>query len=113
MPSRNSRKAAIQDFKDRSPDRGVYAVRCVPDGRVWVGASPNLGAAKNGLWFQLRAGVCRDRALQEAWTAAGEEAFTFEVLERLDDDVAAMRVSDLLKQGRERHAREAGASVLL
>jgi hypothetical protein len=113
MPSREFRKAAIQDFKDRPPDRGVYAVRSLPDGRVWVGASPNLGAAKNGLWFQLRTGVCRDRELQDAWTAAGEQAFTFEVLERLDEDVAPIAVSDLLKQAKNRLAREIGASVLL
>jgi hypothetical protein len=113
MTSREFRKAALVDFKDRAPDRGVYAVRCLRNGRVWVGASPNLGAAKNGLWFQLRTGVCRDRGLQERWTEAGEEAFAFEVVERLEENVAPMRVSDLLKQGKERHARELGASMLL
>jgi hypothetical protein len=112
MTSRELRKAALQNFKDRPPDRGVYAVRCT-NGRVWVGASPNLGAAKNSLWFQLRTRVCRDQGLQESWTAVGEHAFTFEVLERVEEDVASMRVADVLKQMKERHARELGASMLL
>ena len=73
-------------------------MRCPATGEVWVGASMNLDGARNGLWFFLGGGNYKDTALQAAWNAHGEQAFQYEVLEKLDDDVAARRVSDVLKE---------------
>lgn len=94
----NDRKAAIAASKERKPAAGVYAVRCAPTGEVWVGAAPNLGAMQNRIWFTLRHGGDAFRALQLACQEHGEESFTFEVLERLDEDVSPLRRNDLLKQ---------------
>jgi hypothetical protein len=112
-PMKQTRKAAIQDFKQRTPERGAFAVRCTTTGRVWVGTSPNLAAAKNGLWFMLRTGSSRERGLQEAWNVEGESAFEFEILERLDDDVPQMRIADLLKASKARWATELSAVPLV
>jgi hypothetical protein len=113
MSSNESRKDAIQRYKNRIPPRGAFAVRCAPTGQVWVGASANLDGARNGLWFALRHGSQTDRDLQAAWTACGEAAFRFEVLETLDSDVSPMRVGDLLKQKKGEWAQRLGASTLL
>jgi len=108
-----SRKDAVREYKERSPNRGAFAIRCLPTGRVWVGASPNLDAARNGAWFALRIGQHRDRALQDAWKAHGEDAFEYEVLDTLDDDVAPMAVSDLLKEKMRHWAARLNAPTLL
>jgi hypothetical protein len=107
------RKAAIDQYKNRKPHRGVFAVRCVATGHVWVGASPNLEAARNGAWFTLRAGSHRDAALQAEWREHGEEAFRYEILEELDEDVLPMTVPDLLKQKKHDWASTEGARILL
>ena len=100
MNSKVARRNAIQDFKSRKTPRGIFAVRSGGTGPLWLGSSPNLDAAQNGLWFRLNVGSHRKLALQEAWNREGVESFRFEVLEQLDDDLCALSVSDLLKEKR-------------
>ncbi|HVX65855.1 MAG TPA: GIY-YIG nuclease family protein [Bryobacteraceae bacterium] len=93
-----SRREAIRAYKERKPQRGVYALRCTAAGRVWVGAKPNLDAARNLLWFALGNGLHGDLVLQNDWNTHGEAAFCFEVLEKLKDDVSPLAIHDLLKE---------------
>ena len=65
MLSKEERKEVVRKFKERKPLLGVFAVRCTATGRVWVGASRNLDATRNGSWFCLRNGSYHDKALQE------------------------------------------------
>ena len=96
-----NRKEAIREYKMRKVSRGVFAVRCKATGQAWIDSSPNLDGAKNGLWFQLREGLHRDKSLQQEWNTHGGEAFQFEVLEMLDDDVVPLGVTDLLRRKEE------------
>ena len=67
-----ARKEAIRRFKEQTPGRGVFAVRCTASGRTWVGHSQNLGASHNGIWFALQQHAHRDRALQALKETKGE-----------------------------------------
>jgi hypothetical protein len=100
MLSKEERKEVVRKFKERKPLLGVFAVRCIATGLVWVGASRNLDATRNGSWFCLRNGSYHDKALQEEWNANGEVMFQYEVLEKLDDDVLPLGIGDLLKEKR-------------
>jgi hypothetical protein len=108
-----TRKEAIREFKERKTPRGIFAIRCTATRRVWVGASRNLDAAKNGYWFGLRTGKHLDKSLQEEWTERGESAFAYEILEKLDDDVHPMGLTDLLKTKQSEWVERAGALKLL
>jgi len=100
---KQSRREAIRDWKERKVTIGVYAVRCAPTGEVWVAGSRNLDAQQNSLWFGLRTGGHGNRAMQAAWVAHGEAVFSFEALERLDDEeLTPLGRADLIKT-RERH----------
>jgi hypothetical protein len=98
MPSKESRKEAIRQYKERKPLIGAYAIRCTATARVWVGVSRNLDATKNGSWFTLRNGLHREKSLQDEWNAQGESAFDYEILVGLDEDIHPMGVDDLLKE---------------
>lgn len=88
--SAKKKRDLVREYKERkAPPRGVFAVRCAPTGETWVSASPNLDAQQNQTWFGLRLGSHPNRALQAAWTAQGEAAFSYEVLETLPEDSAA------------------------
>ena len=56
--SKAARRQIAEEFKERKVPRGIFVVRCAATDETWVGSSPNLRAAQNSLWFQLR-GVCR------------------------------------------------------
>lgn len=96
--SRVSRREAIREYKERKPKRGIFIVKCATAGQTWVETSPNLDSARNGLWFALRLGSHPNRSLQTVWNEQGEDAFSFEILEQLDEDVSQLNVSDALKQ---------------
>ena len=100
MEPEMNRKEAIREYKERKTERGICAIRCTTTGRSWVESSMNLGASRNGTFFALRAGLHRDKSLQDEFTAHGEAAFEFDILEILPEDVAALNLRDVLKQRR-------------
>jgi hypothetical protein len=112
MESKESRKEAIRKFKERKPLLGAYAVRCTATGRVWVGASRNLDATKNGCWFCLRNGSHLEKSLQAEWDVQGESSFQYEILSTLDKDVHPLEVEDLLKGTKKDWIARLGAQPL-
>lgn len=107
------RKAAARAFRERVVSRGVFALRCAAIGRAWVGASRNLEAEEGRVRFFLSQGGHRDRDLQTAWTSAGDAAFVFEVLERIDADTPEMLVGDRVKTATAHWAAALNAPIVL
>jgi hypothetical protein len=82
---KSRRKELMQQYADRGPQTGVFAVRNSATGDVWVGQSRNIDKQQNGLWARLRGGLCSDRSLQESWKGHGEAAFSYEILEQVTE----------------------------
>jgi hypothetical protein len=80
------RKAAVSAYKERKVEAGIYAVRCQTSDEVWIGGAPDLSKIQNRLWFTLRQGTNMHPSVQSAWNAHGSEAFSFEIVERLDEE---------------------------
>ena len=99
------RKAAIAEHKKRKALAGVFAVRCLASGQVWVGRAPDVDSIETRLRFGLRAGGHRHPAIQEAWNTHGGDSFAFEIVEAVEEDLAYIRDS-ILKE-RLAHWREA------
>ena len=97
MESKVEKREAARQFKERKVLAGAYAVRCATGAAVWVGVSRNLGAAQNACWFSLRMGGHRVPSLQAAWDFHGGNAFAFEVLATLDEDIHPLAINDSLK----------------
>ena len=96
MIAKAERKEAARQFKERKPSPGIYALRCSTTGRSWVDSSPNLDAAQNSQFFQLRQRLHRNKELQAEWNAHGEESFEFAILEALPEDTPSLNLRDLL-----------------
>jgi hypothetical protein len=60
---------------------GVYKIRCIPTGKVYVGSAVNLRQRWYAHRSLLRKGHHQNRHLQHAWDKHGEESFEFTVLE--------------------------------
>ena len=113
MLSREARKESIRQFKEQKTTAGIYAVRSSSTGSVWVGGSRNLGATQNGCWFTLRNGSHIEKPLQMEWNAAGESAFTFEVLEAFDEDLHPLEAAEMLKTRKAAWVEQLNAKPLL
>jgi len=60
---------------------GIYAIRCKPTGKIYVGSSSRLGKRWTMHKRQLHRGQHHSLHLQRAWLKHGEDAFSFEVLQ--------------------------------
>ena len=83
MPSEARKRELKEQYKTMRSEMGVFAFRCVPTGKSYLGWTHDLKGTLNSLRFQLELGSCREKALQEAWRAHGGAAFRVEVLETL------------------------------
>jgi hypothetical protein len=73
----------VRDYKQSFPPLGIYAVRCEAAGLLRLGASRNVDGMLNRIRFELATGLQRDAQLSQAWARHGEQAFCFEVLDRV------------------------------
>ncbi len=109
---RADRKAAVSAYKERKVVAGVYVVRCVASGQKWAGTAPDLATIWTRHAFSLRQGADRNRGLQAAWNAHGQDAFTFEVVEEFDPETLTFARDRTFKE-RLLHWREAlGADAI-
>jgi hypothetical protein len=95
------RKAAVAAYRQRKPERGIYAVRCEAAALVWVGRAPDLATIGNRIFFSLRHGGSPHPGLQAVWNEHGAESLAFEVLEVLDSEEIGLGWQRELKR---RHA---------
>ena len=77
------RRALKRQYRETLHPMGVYVIRNLHDGKVYLAASLNLEAALNRERFQLKMRGHPSPELQAAWDAAGEAMFSVEVLDRL------------------------------
>ena len=91
-------KLAIADYKKRSSVAGIFAIRNLATGEVWVGQALDIEKIQNRIWFSLRTGGHQNSDLQRAWAAHGEAGLSFEIVERLKDEELAYVRDAVLKE---------------
>ncbi|HUI27741.1 MAG TPA: GIY-YIG nuclease family protein [Candidatus Kryptonia bacterium] len=79
----SNREELKRQYKETSPQMGVFAIRNRANGRIFLGASLNLPGMMNRTRFQLQRGAHQNAALQHDWTTQGSDNFSFEVLDEL------------------------------
>lgn len=80
------RKAAVAAYKEKKVEAGIYSVKCLPTGQVWLGSAPNLDKIQNRIWFSLRNNGYPGRSLQKAWGEHGASDFVFDVIDRIEEE---------------------------
>lgn len=107
------RKAALRAYRERKIRPGIYAVWHEATGRAWAGSSPDLDAAKNGLWNRLEEGRHLDRELQSEWKRLGVDAFEYVILEVIEEEMEPWALKETLKAKKVEWARRlSGAGPL-
>ena len=76
------------EYKERPKPAGVYLIKNIANGRVFLGSSLNLEGPLNSHRFKLMSGRHPNEALQKDWNEFGPDKFTFEILEviKVKDD---------------------------
>lgn len=79
-----TRKELKAEYKEKKFPIGVFQIRNLETGKIFLGSSLNLDAIRNRHLFQLNMGSHRNKALQADWNTYGESKFAFEIIEKIE-----------------------------
>lgn len=63
---------------------GIYQIKNMVNGKIFIGSSKNLHGKFNSYKLQLKLGSHVNRELQKDYTHFGEDKFSFEVVDNLE-----------------------------
>ncbi len=78
------KKELKKQYKQTLPPMGIYQIRNLVNGKIFVGSSLNLHGKSNSFKFQLRSGLHVNSELQKDYSQFGEENFVFEIVDLLE-----------------------------
>jgi hypothetical protein len=70
-------------YKQTPRPMGVYQVKNLASGKIYIGRSIDLNGKLNSEKFQLKNHLHMNKELQNDFNNLGKEKFTFEILDRL------------------------------
>jgi len=78
-----NRKELISKYKQIIQPMGIFQIRNMKNGKLFLGSAKDLRGIINSNGFQLRNGLHRNKDLQKDFTEIGEEGFAFEIVDSL------------------------------
>lgn len=80
------KKKYREDFENKKTSMGILIIKNIESGKIFPKATLNAEAWINKSKFVLRLGQFENAELQADWNTLGEDQFTFEILDRLEED---------------------------
>lgn len=80
----NKRKEIVNAYKERKLCGGVYIITNTFNGKYFIGHAANLKSVQNHFQFAVATGSAIHPKLRKDWEKLGAQAFTFAVLEELE-----------------------------
>jgi hypothetical protein len=78
-----NKKEATQEYKRTIQPMGIYQIKNLTNGKIYIDSSKNLNGSKNSTKFQLNLGTHPNHILQDEYKQFGENQFVFEILDQL------------------------------
>ncbi len=78
------KKELKKQYKQTLPPMGVYQIKNLVNGKIFLGSSLNLHGKSNSYKFQLRSGLHVNSELQKDFNQFSEENFIFEIVDLLE-----------------------------
>jgi len=78
-----NRKDLINEYKQAIQPMGIYQIKNMINGKIFIGSSKDLKGIINRNKFQLKNGLHMNKAMQKDFNEGGEGSFTFEILDHL------------------------------
>ncbi|MEH7512243.1 GIY-YIG nuclease family protein [Gottfriedia acidiceleris] len=94
-----SRKKELKmQYKETKVQAGIYQIKNIINQKIFIVSTKNLKTI-NGKKFELEAGSCTNKILQQEWNEYGKESFVFEELEILkEEDISPLGIKGDLKR---------------
>lgn len=76
-------KAAKKLYKQTLRPMGIFQIKNLASGKIYIGRSTDLNGKINSEKFQLKYKLHMNKELQNDFNDMGEEKFSFEIIDRL------------------------------
>ena len=77
---------------------GIYTIKCIENGKVYVGRSVQVPIRRKRHEYDLRDGVHTNKELQMDYDKYGKDAFVFELVEEVPKDIAYDELDELERE---------------
>ena len=81
---KQQRRQVAADYKKRMQQGGVYAICCTGNGKRLLLSTADMAGSENRFQFAQMTGGCIHPKMRVDWDKYGKAAFTFEVVETLE-----------------------------
>lgn len=78
-----TRKELLSQYKETGTPAGIFQIKNLVNGKIFIGKAQNLPGILNSQKFQLRMGSHLNKQLQADWNELGADSFAFETLDEL------------------------------
>lgn len=85
MKEMKTNKELKAEYKQMKFPMGVFQIRNIANGKIFIDSSTNMNAKWNRHQVQLKFGNNWNTELQNDWKKFGEDSFVFEVLSELEE----------------------------
>jgi group I intron endonuclease len=79
-----SKKELINKYKQTIHPMGIYQIRNLINGKIFLGSAKDLHGIINSNKFQLKNGLHANKEMQKDFNEVGENAFSFDILDYLE-----------------------------
>ena len=80
-----TKKDIKNEYKQKVFKKGVFQIRNIANGKIFVSSGMNLDVNWNSHKFRLNLGMHESKDLQKDWNEFGEDNFVYEILEVLKE----------------------------
>jgi hypothetical protein len=84
MDKKELKKELKKQYKQTVQPMGIYQIRNIISGKLFIGSSKNLPGKLNSVKFQLEHGSHPNNELQNDFNNSDEKNFTYEVVDTLE-----------------------------
>ena len=77
------KKEVKREYKETIQPMGVYQIKNLKSGKIFIGSATNIHARINRIKFQLKNGLYPNKQIQNDYSEVGESGFSVEVLDYL------------------------------
>lgn len=81
-----TKKEIRQEYKEKVFPKGVFRIRNLVNGKIYIGSAMNLDVVWNSQRYKLNSGIHFSKALQKEWDEFGEDKFVFEIVDVLKEN---------------------------
>jgi group I intron endonuclease len=78
-----NKKEMTDKYKQTALPMGIYQIKNLKNGKIFIGSAKDLRGRINSNKFQLKNGSHPNKEMQRDYNEVGEEGFSFEILDYL------------------------------